>query len=141
MKITRWQIFILILIGLPYFLGSTRQICCLLNRGAVTKVANIISVLLRENRQYQNFLSEMNLAYKGLLIRSNIRRLNWRSVFRRFFCVLDKVWLFLNNELLLFHELCGVQHCGLTNFYTFSLPLNALNTKLHRSAERLMLRR
>jgi len=82
------------IIGLPYFLGSTRQICYLLNRGAVTKVANIISVLLRENRQYQNFLSEMNLVYstKGYLYKIIFVGLTDALFFIDFFFgVLDKI--------------------------------------------------
>lgn len=110
-KVSRWQILTLILIGLPYLLVSTRQICQSWN--VLNRCGNQISeyCFCVASEKKDNF--RISCVRRIWCTKDYLYKIIFFGLFDDlffidfFFCILDKVCLVLNNELLLFHELCG----------------------------------
>jgi hypothetical protein len=104
-KILMWQIFTLLLTGLPLFLHSITHLFHIF-QFIKWRCANQRSrfYLCASLKKKQNFLSEINSVYKRLIMYNYVRWFSRDSVHRMIECS-DEIYLFLTNEKLSSQEL------------------------------------
>lgn len=140
MKSTKWQIFMLLLLGLLYFLDSRSSSVTFQNLWKEKCSNQSNNYYYCACFEFQNFLSKVTLVYEGLLVWNNVHGGAELLCLTGLLSVGWNVFIFEEWKLVISQIVRCVLCTGrLMSFYKFSLHLNDLDPKLQGFAKWLIL--